>query len=677
MLKQGSLTKQAKPQTRPVASIRPGDLSITQAALVGLGLFLIALLLRLPYLGDFMTIDEIKWVEGTGQFLLALHSGNLADTYWHFHPGITITWIEAIILWFAYLAAGSADLPTFVTEQMADISALIGLMRLSPVIITALGVGGLYWLARPLLGEWPAILAAGLLAADPFFTAHSRIVNGDAATAIFMMLALLAFARLWQKHRWSMVIVAGVMAGLAILTKIPGPIILPWLFLMAVVGVLHDKQWRFWLIAIAITGAVALLTFTILWPALWVAPIETLQRTFNDSFNVGEIGEGHETFFLGHISNDPGWRFYPYALAFRLTPLTVIGLAAGLIWLWRGRRRSSPITVSLVITLLIYIVYVLFVANISPKKLDRYGMAVIPAVMLVAGLGWVWLLAKIGPYIKHHALAHILSLPLLIVLLIFIQAILAMTHYPYLLTYYNPLLGGFARAANHVPVGWGEGMEQAAAWINAQPEASALTVSTWYSDMVKPYLHTQTTSFSSDGQGQLQANYVIFYINQEQRQKPSLPVVNYFRRQEPVFQVRYQDVPYVWVYPAPVMQTKASGNQKIEGRAELLGYSWDPLPPLQAGTDAHLTLFMLPLGQLPDNETFAITLEKEGALWGEWQPASALQWQTDTLVEWQGTLHLPPATPPGNYRLVVRLMDTNIDTEVTRFPLEDTTVVTP
>lgn len=674
MLKQGSLTKQANPPTGTIETISAGSWSVTQAALAGAGLFLLALLLRLPYLGNFMTIDEIKWVEGAGQFLLALNSGHLADTYWHFHPGITITWIEAIIFWLYYLVNGTSNLSTFVAEQLADISAIIGLMRLSPVIITSLGIAGVYWLARPLLGEWEALLGAGLLASDPFFTAHSRIVNGDAGTAIFMMLAFLAFARLWQNHRRSMAVLAGVMAGLAMLTKIPGPIILPWLLGLAVIGTLRDKQWRFWLTAILLAGVTALLTFIILWPALWVAPVETLQLMFHDSFNVGEIGEGHETFFLGQISNDPGWRFYPYAIAFRLTPLTVIGLAAVLIWLWRGRRSSDSTKTYLVVALIVYMAYVFSVANISPKKLDRYAMAVVPAITLLAGTGLIWVLAKITHFLKGRAVAQSLSLPLLIGLIIIVQTIVAVTNYPYLLTYYNPLLGGFTRATEQVPVGWGEGMEQAAAWLNARPNAPELVVSTWYSDMVKPYLHTQTASFSSNGQGQLQADYVIFYINQSQRQKPNPAVFNYFSRQEPAFQVSYRQVPYVWVYPAPAMRIKATGNQKIEGRAELLGYSWDSAPPLAAGTSAHLTLFMSPLGQLPDNETFDIKLENEGLLWGEWIPDSGSTWQTDSIVEW-GELHLPADSPPGEFRLVVRLMDTNIDAEVTRFPLEDATVI--
>ena len=51
------------------------------------GLFFVAaLLVRLPYLADFLTIDEVKWVEVAGHFLVALSQGDLAQTYGHFFP---------------------------------------------------------------------------------------------------------------------------------------------------------------------------------------------------------------------------------------------------------------------------------------------------------------------------------------------------------------------------------------------------------------------------------------------------------------------------------------------------------------------------------------------------------------------------------------------------------------
>ena len=127
-----------------------------------------------------------------------------------------------------------------------------------------------------------------------------------------MMLTFLAFARLWQRPRWWFAVLAGLIAGLALLTKLPAPIIIPWLIFLAVVGYYQRRDGRFWLAALVISAAAAIIIFFLLWPAMWVTPIETLLLMMRDSFEVGEIGAGHETFFLGRISDDPGWLFYPH-----------------------------------------------------------------------------------------------------------------------------------------------------------------------------------------------------------------------------------------------------------------------------------------------------------------------------------------------------------------------------
>lgn len=648
-----------------------------QAVFSGLGLFVLALLVRLPYLGTFMTIDEVKWLEGAGQFLLALHRGDWGQTYWHFFPGITVTWGETIILWLQHLFSGNSDLAAFVTDQVENMSDGIGPMRLSPVIITSLAVTGIYWLARPLLDNWSALLGAGLLAVDPFFAGHSRIVNGDAGTAGFMMLAFLAFAHLWQSQKWQMALLAGVMAGLALLTKLPAPIILPWVVVLAGLGFIKDRRWQPWLKSLLIFGVATIVTFIVFWPAMWVAPVNTLWQMMHDSFSVGEVGGGHDTFFLGQINNDPGWHFYPYAIAFRLTPLTIIGVLAAFLWLWRDRTNPQllPSQTMLIGALFLYIIFVYVFANISPKKLDRYAMAVIPALTLLAGVGWEWLIDPAAVFVSKRAKLKHYAFPALIIILIVIQTSFVVTNYPYILTYYNPLLGGYARAVEQVPVGWGEGLEQTAAWINTQPNATDLLVSAWYGDMVRPYLRSRTTSFSSSGKGQLAADYVIFYINQKQRQKPNSAVVNYFNQQEPVFQVDYRGTPYAWIYAAPHMQVEVSGKTTIEGRATLLGYSWHPEQPTKGGQAATLTLFMHTLGILPDNENFVVSLASAGGiLWGEWQPSDQVDWQPDAIIEWTGTLQLPDDMPPGDYQLVIRLIDTNLDSEVTRFPLEEAVV---
>ncbi len=43
-------------------------------------------------------------------------------------------------------------------------------------------------------------------------------------------------------------------------------------------------------------------------------------------------------------------------------------------------------------------------------------------------------------------------------------------YHPYYLSYYNPLLGGGAVAQRTLLIGWGEGMDQAGAWLREQPD---------------------------------------------------------------------------------------------------------------------------------------------------------------------------------------------------------------
>ncbi|MFQ5613033.1 MAG: glycosyltransferase family 39 protein [Anaerolineae bacterium] len=635
---------------------------------IAAGLWLLALIPRLIGLGRFLTIDEVKWVEGAGQFLLGLTGGDLAQTNWHFHPGITITWGEALILWLRWLGTGGGpDLASFTNDQLADLPGLIGSMRLSGAIITSLMVPALYLLARRLLGEAPALLGAALLALDPFFLAHSRIVNGDAGAAGFMLLSLLAFLWLWQGSRWRMAVVSGVLGGLALLTKLPSPLLVPWISMLALTGYAQRRDAGFWLKALALWGVAAVVTFVLLWPAMWVAPLTTLQSMVGDAFTVGQVGRGHSAFFRGQISDDPGWAFYPIAVAFRLTPLTTIGLGLTILWLVLPRRgATTPSARWIAWSLIAYAVFVVLSANTSPKKLDRYVMAVFPALDLwvAVGLCGVWrALTDRRPQLLRGSLVTALAV-------VALQGAFALTHYPYLLTSYNPLLGGLPKAIATVPVGWGEGLERAAAWLNAQPEAEKAEVSAWYSDIFFPYFVGERASFSSSGKSQLAADYVVFYVNQLQRQRPYPALTRYFQEQDPAYTVRAQGAALAWVYRAPGMGVPMPGKVKIEGRAELLGLDL-PDAPLEAGQAAAVRLYFRPLGLLPENEAWQVSLV-DGAgnpFVSTLEPAAS--WTPDRIMEYDVPLQLPPDLPAGDYRLRVSLWDKTAAQPVTQFAIPD------
>ena len=49
------------------------------------------------------------------------------------------------------------------------------------------------------------------------------------------------------------------------------------------------------------------------------------------------------------------------------------------------------------------------------------------------------------------------------------------------MAYYNPLLGGGPKAPTVMLIGWGEGLDEAAAYLNTKPNAAQLHVASWYS----------------------------------------------------------------------------------------------------------------------------------------------------------------------------------------------------
>jgi 4-amino-4-deoxy-L-arabinose transferase-like glycosyltransferase len=673
-------------------------------------------------LGTFLTIDEVKWAEGAAQFLLALQSGHLAQTYWHFFPGITIAWGGAATL--GLMCWPAPELAPCVQSQVENLAASIGWLRFTPVLLTSLGITGVYLLSRKLLGQKIALLAALLLAFDPFFTAHSRILNGDAVAAIFMFLSLLAFLHYWLNksvnqqtanhisifHSLSAIrhplILSAAMAGLALLTKLPAPLIglfIGGLSLWLMVLTWHQEGWlaaRRWLVALALWGGIALMVFFLFWPALWVAPFETLGRMYFDSFEVGGAGEGHDTFFLGQTLDDPGPWFYPYTVAFRLTPVIILGLLITIGWLISrithhvlvrslpsGRITHHLDRSELIVTglILAYIIFIIVFASVSPKKLDRYVMSVIPALIFLAAVGLIKLAQSINFFAA--SLFRFLSKPsrFLLAGLVALQLVFTILAAPYYLTYYNPFLGGARQAVAQVPAGWGEGLEQAAYYLNSLPNAEALAVSSWYGDIFAPYFKGQQASFADDGRAQLAADYVVFYVNQIQRQKPYLGLINYFQATEPVFVVKIGQMgqvsgeggtPWVEVYRAPAAQS-ASGAPKIEGVAQLLAYKvtgnmvasskiTDVVSDLPPDNQVQITLFLRVLGPLPADTVFKLALvpisnpQPPVSNLDTWHPVQIKgEWLEGAIVEWPGTLTLPPEISPGDYRLAVSLQATD------------------
>ncbi len=680
---------------------------------IPVGLFLLALAVRLPGLGQFLTPDEFLWVDRSRNFLAGLlnsayvcesptnHTGleqavGLACTLRTGHPGVTTMWTGSLGILLRYVA-DQAPGPLFdyvVSIQTNPLDPrFIVPVRLPTVVLTSLWVAVMYWLVWRLFGDWRVALVAGLLLAlDPFHAAFSRVIHHDALSTTFMTLSLLMALIYWaQQASRSWLVASGVLAGFAFLSKSPSLFLMPFIALIGLWSLVSRRvrgdalTWRH--VALTLGDGLlwfgsAAITFVAFWPAMWVIPIDTLRTVFFIGSKYATGGHAKGNYFLGTVSQDPGVLFYPVTWLLRSSPLVWVGLIASVIVLVKQRINKSAnrqndkspggrFTVSPVSILLAFVILFVLFLTFGEKKQDRYILPVYPILGIVAAVG----LVRISSLSRRSARAGkspVSNLQtLLFVVILFLQGILVVFNYPYYFTYYNPLLGGIQVAERVVTVGWGEGLELAAEYLNQKPDAEDMRVSAWYQSTFAPFFKGEAISYSQEKGKAMAGDYVVFYINQLQRRFPDEELYHYFEtRYQPEQVIPLKGVNYVVIYPGPRIQhyveDRVDEQRRVyRGIAALLGWDWLGVtkaerPVVTSGEALPFRLYWEYLGKVPEEEFFFRLVGPDEQVWAEGvsQPllgenGDPATWRQGQIITEEGELPVPPGTPPGEYQLQI------------------------
>jgi 4-amino-4-deoxy-L-arabinose transferase-like glycosyltransferase len=670
----------------------------------------LALAPRLPGLAVFLTADEPKsWFGRSILFLGALARADWSATFDSPAPGVTTMWAGAIGLWLEYARQGfpGGSLTAFLSGLPFDPlnPAILPLVRLPIVLVAAIAAPLTYLWGRPFLSPKGAVLAALFLALDPFLLALSRVLGHDALVAVFMWLSLLAFLHADKsqipnpKSQISpfdrrYLIVSGAWGGLAFLTKYPS------LFLgafvagtMLVLYISRQRSWRqalrHWVVDVALWSIAAGVVFVALWPAMWVDPLGRVMAILNDALRASGSPHQKGSFFLGQPVADPGLSFYWLVTLFRTTPWLWLGwlLAAGAGWLqWRKRAQNPGARAALI--LLAYTLLYALLVTVGGKKQDRYILPVFPALAALAAWGYAHI-----PNPKSQIPNPKSQIPSwLLPLVVLAQAALVLPHYPYYFTYYNPLMGGGPAATRTILVGWGEGLDQAARWLNTLPDAQNISVVSWYSTTFEPFFRghaiykIEEEKISRTPKPGLAADYVVLYVNQVQRQFPSPGALQFFQATTPVYTVTLHGIDYAWIYPSVRMQHVIAGEARLVGQAELLGYNLtdeagQPVTVTYPDSVVHLSLYWEWQGKAAD-EPIRTSLVDAGGVTRGWgnhiQTAAPLpynEWQEGMVARDDYALAIFPDTPPGEYRLAVWIDRPATGETVGVFPLEDSVMI--
>ena len=696
--------------------------ALGQRVAVGTGLFVLALVPRALALNAFLTPDERRWLGRSVKFLAALLYQDWAGTLRKGHPGVTTMWTAVAGLTSKYLLGAwsegvSVSRPSLleflsgVPTDMVTLDYLVAI-RFPTVLLTSAFIVALYFLVGKLFGRKVAFLSAVLVALDPFYLAHSRLLHHDALVATFMTLSLLSFLVYLSQTRASVYLVlSGLSAGLAFLSKATSLFLVPFMGLLAWMAYVEQggslfspqsrwREGRRWLGRLVVWGLIAGVTFVALWPAIWVEPVEALGKVWEKSTSAAATDVHTQgDFFLGRPTLDAKILFYPVTLLFRTTPLSLVGTAAVVYFLARNHWRSSGLAARTkkhwqvhleqnsldskytvrnrnLISLLLYMLLFAVFISLGGIKYDRYLLPIYPALEILAAEG----LCQVAQRTKLKELgwiSHTFGLRLerpwtLLVLVLALQAGFALPHYPYFLTYYNPACGGGWLAPRVMLVGWGEGLDRAAHYLNDRDDPVKAQTATWYDSEFAPFYLGETLPLRELDAGNmipwLLSDYVVSYIPQVQSNAPDEATVRYFRSLEPEHIIHLKGIDYAWIYRTP--QTlpdeiiSASHVRQVPFGNSILFLGYDVDKTRGNADELLVTLYWRCLRPMEQN--YRVWLKLVNGVYHIWGQEDSIPvgdrfptniWREGAVLRDEHELEILPGTPPGLYHIEVGLYD--------------------
>lgn len=612
---------------------------LTSRLSLSLGLFLLALLPRAYELQRFVTADEAKWVYRSAQFLAALLRGDFPATSVNLTPAVTTTWLGSLGLAVYYQLHETAlqqpfttwltSLPEFRTEL--DILAAT---RWPMVLLTSLSIVAFFLLLSRLFNPALAFLAAAFIALDPHPVALSRILGHDAPAMVFMSLSLLllllaVFGETMRRGddetkapprvlaspvpRWgSPLILSGIAAGLAFLSKAPALFLIPFAGLILVISEMRlprqlPRLYASTLLRIFASSfprflvwlAVAYLTFVAFWPAAWVEPVGRPVAVFQNAFlsATDEEEASQESYWR---TPDLGPFYYLVNGGFKLSPLVMVGAGLAVAFAIKRQRSksmngepasrqsatnppaSSPprLLASPLFWLIAFALLFTLFMTASDKRSPRYILPVFPPLAIIAAYGWLELYQVAGrrdggtqkadsklvaennisrstqhaPRITHHA--SYLTPTVLVALLLVAAFIILLPYAPYYFTYFNPLLGGSFTAPHWVKIGWGEGLDQVGRFLQREDAFRGSRVGTAYASTLAPFFEGNLSPVTKPDR-----EYLVLYVKQVQSGEPSPMFIRYFEQMGSLFSVKLNGLHYADVYPGPTLQTAPPNPQ--------------------------------------------------------------------------------------------------------------------
>ncbi len=350
---------------------------------------------------DIINTDAPRWHRRSNNFASALVNLNLKDTYQHYQPGVSLMWLT----W---------DIKLLVHRGMlehADFFPTIHTVSKTAVVLTLTFLLLVQMhLIEKLFSSRTALLFGVFMSLEPYLIGIDRWFH---LTSLEVYLAFSCFLTLlwWLysgKNNW--IYVSAGFLGLSVLSKLTTLMFLP-LFLFLIIRKDIKK--------VPIFLGIALLTFVLLFPAIWVDAAYVFSKLYNAISGAVVGGLRQET-----INVHP-WAYYLVIFALKISPITLLVFLLGL---------ANYKKIKAVKYILLYI-FIYFVGlSIVGQKIDRYVLGFIPPVLLIC-----------SQYISKLKLK--VFVPIVVGVVLFFTFVFVRYH-PVYSAYYSPVFGGQKNALN-------------------------------------------------------------------------------------------------------------------------------------------------------------------------------------------------------------------------------------
>ena len=355
-----------------------------------------------------------------------------------------------------------------VFQSVLPADDLMLLARIPNLLLGGLIVGLIGWWAYRLWGGGAAVLAMALACLDPNLVAHSSLVTTDAGATLFIFSTIYLLWEYVRSRSYWYLAFAGISLGIALVSKFSTVLLVPIVGLIIALSVVFDDVDRNgfsaqenkppfgeqMLQAIAAFFLMVLVAALLIPAAYFFQGFQPWLTGFRRFMELAQ--EGQPAFFLGEISYEGSWAYYPVAFLIKTPIGTLLLVAASLVFYRAGntlRRREM---------IFLFLPVVIVFLSVTQAKVNiglRHILPVYPFLFVLASR-----LATLN--FRRRWLGQFLVGAVLL-----FTAVSALRIAPHHLAYFNEFVGGPGEGYRYLSdsnLDWGQDLKGVKAYMEKE-----------------------------------------------------------------------------------------------------------------------------------------------------------------------------------------------------------------